>query len=203
MEIRQCKVCAKSFKVYPSQIIKAVGKFCSRACYDKAHPTPPETRFWSHIDKSGGPEACWIWTAGCLKGYGYFHFNNHSVRAHRFVYELTYGPILNNLLVCHHCDNRRCCNPKHLFLGTQLDNIHDAIAKGRTPLGEKSGRRKHPERYPRGEALPFAKLTNDAIITIRSLYSSGVMLSKLARQYNVGTTCITNIVQNRTWKHIP
>lgn len=96
---------------------------------------PPETRFWSHVDKTGD---CWLWTASVFKDrYGYGKFNAASekptrvVYAHRFSWELANGPIPDGLWVLHHCDNPPCVRPDHLFLGTQSANVADMHSKGR------------------------------------------------------------------------
>jgi hypothetical protein len=80
-----------------------------------------------------GPEECWPWL-GCLceLGYGVIRDGkNRKIKAHRVAYEDQIGPIPSGLNVLHHCDNRRCCNGAHLFIGTQQDNIRDMVAKGR------------------------------------------------------------------------
>jgi hypothetical protein len=95
-----------------------------------------EERFWSKIDKKGEND-CWLWTAG-RDGVGYGQFKPRSyvrVGAHRFAYELTHGEIPSGLFVCHTCDNRLCCNPKHLFLGAAKDNQQDMARKGRGTKG--------------------------------------------------------------------
>lgn len=109
-------------------------------------------RFWSIVDKSGGPDACWMWMGGRgSHGYGVFCANNRRYRAHRVAWELANGPIPNDpdgpkIVVCHHCDTPLCCNPyRCLFLGTQTDNMRDAARKGRMATGERHGTRTHPE----------------------------------------------------------
>lgn len=91
-----------------------------------------EERFLSLIDRSPGSTDCWPWR-GQLGGggYGRVHWLGHSLRAHRKAYELLVGPIPSGLHVCHSCDNPPCCNPAHLWLGTDADNLADMRAKGR------------------------------------------------------------------------
>lgn len=97
--------------------------------------------FWSRMDKS---KECWPWIGKLNRenGYGQVRISG-TIRpvVHRVAWELTYGPIPEGLLVCHHCDNPACCRPDHLFLGTMKDNIQDAVKKGRV------GAQKYPDRY--------------------------------------------------------
>ena len=90
-------------------------------------------RFWKSVDKKGEDE-CWIWKSSLINGrYGSFRFITINTSAHRIAYELTHGRIIEkDTYVLHKCDNRLCCNPKHLFLGTQQDNMNDMIKKGRS-----------------------------------------------------------------------
>src|SRR5438105_15819938 len=85
--------------------------------------------FWAKVDKTDG---CWNWT-GPLTEHGYARVMYHGqyVRAHRLAFELAIGPIPVGMFICHHCDNRRCVNPTHLFVGTNQDNIRDSVSKGR------------------------------------------------------------------------
>ena len=91
-----------------------------------------ETRFWPKVKKGLGKD-CWIWLAGkSSAGYGSFRTDAWKhVYAHRLSWELMRGPIPDGLLVLHHCDNPSCVNPDHLFLGTNRDNVLDALKKGR------------------------------------------------------------------------
>jgi hypothetical protein len=93
-----------------------------------------EERFWTRV--SWGPaDRCWPWTgAGRGNGYGHVHRSGRGATttlAHRLSWEIHHGPIPEGLFVLHRCDNPRCVNPAHLFLGTQKTNIHDMIGKGR------------------------------------------------------------------------
>ena len=95
-----------------------------------------EHLFWSHIKKGNG---CWEWNDGNTNGdYGRARYNGKCQLASRIAWQLTYGALPNNRIqVCHHCDNPPCCRPDHLFLGTNKDNCHDAMRKGRTTKGRK------------------------------------------------------------------
>jgi hypothetical protein len=127
-----CVECGKPFKLARASSSQ---KHCSTEC-----------RLWSKIDRSGGESSCWPWIAKSVSAtdgvfeYGIFRFNNKTQRAHRVAWQLTHGPIPDGLFVCHKCDNPRCCNPSHFFLGTPKDNHDDMLAKGRIGHMSKEGR---------------------------------------------------------------
>lgn len=99
------------------------------------------------------PDGCWYWTGAVyMQGYGVLTHEQRHLKAHRVAYELYKGKIHSGLFVCHHCDNKLCLNPDHLFLGTHLDNMLDMTLKGLRPRG---GGRKYVDRT--GER--FGKLT--------------------------------------------
>ena len=93
-----------------------------------------DATFWSRLDKSGD---CWIWTGRARLNYGYgaVRRNGRTIGAHRLAYQLHHGSIPAGMSVRHTCDNTACCNPAHLLLGSQSDNMKDAAVRGRMPRG--------------------------------------------------------------------
>lgn len=150
-------------------------------------------RFWSKVDKSGGQDACWPWMAFCQpKGYGRFGIQRSDgswgrIQAHRLSYELTYGAIPDDLHVLHHCDNPPCCNPTHLFLGTNADNVADRVAKGR-----EAG-------ISRGEENGRAKLTADLVRLIRAATGSQRAISK---RFGISKAHVERVRNGKSWAHV-
>lgn len=111
--------------------------------------------------------------------------------AHRISYRIYNGEIPYGMYVCHHCDNPRCVNPEHLFLGTQADNMHDCAVKGRkTPSGSI------------GERHGMSKLSASQVIEIRERNSHGERGSELADEYGMSRAAISLIVNRHIWKSI-
>lgn len=148
---------------------------------------PWKEKFWSHV-KIEGPDDCWLWT-GCLLGGGYggFRVKAKTVRAHRQSWILTHGEIPDGLYVLHKCDNRKCVNPDHLFLGTQQDNMDDMTLKGRQAKGESNGE---------------AKLTAAQITQIRHYHKCGNSQRTIARLFGVNQRTIGGVIRHETWGHV-
>lgn len=144
-------------------------------------------RFWDRVDKKE-PDDCWLWTGATARNYGILTINYKSYYAHRLAWTLTYGPIRKNLHVLHHCDQPKCVNPKHLFLGSHADNMADMVKK---------------DRQAKGELHSKTKLTDDNVREIHRLYSEGVKQNIIAQKFNMSVSSIYNIVKGRRWKHIP
>lgn len=96
-------------------------------------PVDPTIRFWAKVQKY---EDCWLWRGAVVRGYGEFRgVDSKMIKAHRFSFEETYGPIPSGLIVCHSCDQRICVRPEHLILGTYDENNLDMYLKGRGANG--------------------------------------------------------------------
>ena len=143
---------------------------------------PLAERFWPKVDKRG-PRECWEWRAAKdRRGYGRIGVKSQhkTLFATRVSWELTYGPIPEGLCVCHTCDNPGCVNPRHLWLGTQADNLLDMKLKGRgKPYG--------------------AKLDAEKVAEIRLAVAGGINRRWLAEKYGVTRGTIDHIARGRTW----
>ena len=137
-----CQRCLASFVTPERGLRRGRGRFCSVECATQnandlrwnVHHEHPNLWFWDLLDRSGGDNACWIWTrTTARRGYGRLIWNGKSIQAHRMAKILAHGePPAKHYFACHHCDNPPCCNPRHLWWGTHKDNMNDRDAKGRT-----------------------------------------------------------------------
>ena len=154
----------------------------------KIKPTKPsfEERFWNRVQKST-PEDCWIWLSTChnVLGYGIIKRkkNRSNVYAHRVAWEFTNGEIPDKMVVRHTCDNRKCCNPAHLVLGTQLENIQDREA-----------------RY-NGKPRGIKKLNYYLAEKIREQHKQGETYLSLSMTYHVSWHTISEICNYKIWKY--
>ena len=148
--------------------------------------TNTPNKFWSRINIKNNNE-CWEWT-GCIlnDGYGQIRMDWKKYRTHRLAWELTHGIISDELQVLHKCDNRKCCNPNHLFLGTHQDNMNDMTRKERQAKGIKNFK---------------SKLNEKQVKEIRNLYLSGKYSQRqLGKMYNVKHCTIGRIINKINWK---
>ncbi len=142
------------------------------------------TRFWSKVNKSGD---CWLWTAGTNDtGYGNFWIKCWPYKSHRIAYFIHHGVDPGDKCVCHTCDNPRCMNPAHLFLGTHKDNMADCVKKGRR-LDNK------------GSKHSCSKLTDEDVKEILESNESNKMLAK---RYGVNDRTISSLRHGVHWKHL-
>ena len=152
--------------------------------------TPKDiSRFYSYVKIM--PSDCHEWQGVCnSQGYGQFCIDGKMMLWHRVAWEIVNGPILDGLLCLHRCDNPLCCNPVHLWLGTQGDNMRDCVGKGRA-------------NRPKGEDHPMAKLTEEDVAEIREAYAGGGCTQRqLAHRFRVTQGVIGPIVRREAWKHV-
>jgi hypothetical protein len=152
-------------------------------------------RFWSKVKYPGNDQYCWEWTAG-LKGkknheYGTFQLASYiSIYAHRFSWEFYNGPIPNDLQVLHTCDNTKCVNPEHLFLGTNYDNVQDKISKNRQTKGSKNG-------------WLHVLTENDVEEMIIKIYNKEFStINQIANHYGIDRSVISHILNGEAWTHV-
>lgn len=151
---------------------------------------------WSKIEVRDS-NVCWEWRGARNKhGYGITTIRNKQHLSHRIVWLHQHGVMNLSMKVLHRCDNPPCCNPSHLFLGTQSDNVYDMIAKGRRRNGiSRTSAKKGEENYR-------AKVKNSDVEKIRELRKMETPLKEIARQFGIHVATVSDIVSRRTWKHI-
>ncbi len=199
----KCKICEKEFKWYTDKTRKPQ-KFCSKECYNKEPRIYLSeryrkiredkdllfTRFKKRFEKTVvKKEGCWDWK-GCQHHSGYVPFkeiHRKNGLAHRASWIIYRGEIPEGMLVCHTCDNKRCTNPDHLFLGSHKENTQDMHSKGRGNIGKKNNK---------------TVLTEEQVIEIRNLLKIGVKMTRIAKDYSVNPGTIWFISKNITWKHL-
>jgi len=140
--------------------------------------------FWSKVDVRGTDD-CWNWISRSNngRGYGLMRFRGRHWAAHRIAWTLSRSEIPQGLCVCHRCDNRACCNPTHLFLGTNAENMADRDAKKRQPRGAHHG---------------TAKLSDREVLDIRANFAlCRVTQVALAARFGVTPRYISMLLKNQ------
>lgn len=150
-----------------------------------------EQRFWLKVDR-GDDDVCWLWTGltGGSADYGYISVKGKMRRAHRVAWSISNGrDIPSGMCILHSCDNPKCCNPSHLRLGTQLENIREREAKGRGVAARVFG----------NDRKWCTKLTWDKVCLIRDRAESGETHTAIAASYGMGRSAISRIIRGEAW----
>lgn len=187
-----CPVCQKQFSLYDSR-----KKYCSKSCYYKTKTKRKDIPYQfelmkKHMEKRTEKKdnGCWEWIGHILKGgYGQTHFCGKMMRAHRASWLIHNGEIPKEMIVCHSCDNKKCINPSHLFIGTHLDNNKDMMKKGRN-------------KQLKEEHHNLAKLTDDKVKNIKQMIQDGEKIKNIAIIFGVTGKTIYTIRSHLNWKHI-
>lgn len=154
--------------------------------------------FWSQFDLESSPCECWLWRGSLwTAGYGRVQVARKSVRIHRVSYELTHGPIPDELIIRHTCSGsyafrdftyRRCGRPSHLLTGTPADNAADMVRE---------------ERQVQGILAPKAKLVPWQVRAIRAAYRPGeVTMEALGDLFGVTRQSVKSVVDGESWRRV-
>lgn len=177
-----------------------------------ADPNRPSDRDLFMVRVDPQPNGCWFWRGNInTNGYGLFAlYGQRRIGAHRAAWELTRGPIPQGMIVCHRCDNPRCVNPEHLFIGTHLDNARDRVSKGRgrypgpknPATGNRNGSYTKPERVRRGTQVNTCKLNDEKVKEIRARHAAGTTAYRIACELGMDKKTIQCLVDRKSWKHV-
>ena len=190
-----CNRCREQHRLYYRERNLKFCKKCGNICEGKRH------KYCSNKCKILDntmlmPNGCLEWKGKGAKTHGYcstknYDLKNKNIMVHQLSYFLFKGEIPKGMCVCHTCDNRKCCNPDHLWLGTHSDNTKDCVEKGR-----------HLGKAPYGSKNGSAKLIECQVSEIRKLYKEGMFQRVIAKKFNVSQATINGIVNYKTWGHI-
>lgn len=182
---RECPSCGSRFEVFPSQIKRGGGIYCSNKCRYKPQ-YDLETTFRNSFTKT---ERCWLWNGKTDQfGYGMLYYQNGDYAAHRLSYQFYKGEIPSDMVVRHTCDNPPCCNPDHLVLGTQVENVRDRVTRRRNGAWKGAG--------------PRTNLTEQQVSGIRQSYKQGERMIDISKRTGVSYASVEAICKRRNWKHI-
>jgi hypothetical protein len=202
-----CRNCGKEHIAFGCT--KGRKKYCSRLCMEEFRSPTLEKLVKNNYEvKENG---CWEWTSSISSpsGYGKLDFKGKTVSAHRASYKVFKGEIPKGKHICHSCDNRKCVNPDHLWVGTAKDNVHDMIKKGRQ--GSTKGRKLCPEHLAKfhgnrssreGSKHHLAKLDEEKVKEIKKMIRDGHKNNEIAEIYNVDKSNISLIRNGKRWLHV-
>lgn len=146
-------------------------------------PRPLLERFNSKFTVTAN--GCWDWVGKLSHGYGRLNIGKRIIPSHRAAWLLYRGEIPVGYVVCHRCNNKRCVNPDHLFVGTQADNVYD-----------------YAHKYFRGIDHPSARLTDANVLTIRQRYIAGETQPTIAADFGIHKSHVGQITRREIWTHI-
>lgn len=196
-----CTICRKplrrkpsALRKHPSPVCGPKGSECSREIggrFSRAKTHRPlSERFWERVDIRG-PDDCWEFQGYKNKGgYGTISDAGKTKKAHRVAWELAHGrKIHEGFHILHHCDNRVCCNARHLWIGTNHQNVRDMERKGRS-------------NHPSGSMNSNSKVSEDQIREIRRRVEAGETHVSVARDFPIGRTSVSKIIARESWAHL-
>lgn len=181
-----------------SHVRRGMGRFCSSKCYGVTRKRTPAD-FWARVDRQ--PDGCWLWVGPVdIGGYGQMMMDGKEYQAHRLAWSLTNGPLAEGQQLNHRCDVARCVRPDHLTIGSQAENMREAMERGRH-VGTQ------PERLAalpkaRGEDHAHAKLTAEAVREMRRRHATGETITALGAAFTINITTVSRIVRRLAWAHV-
>jgi len=186
-----CKKCGIEF----ASTISRNSTRCSQKCGGLLKETDQQAfeslkkRYAKKVIKQGDNK-CWSWKGWTRKGYGGISYKDKELGAHRASYIIHIGEIPDGMHVLHNCpggDNRICSNPKHLWIGTNDDNVADMVAKGRNI---------------KGESHYLHKLTAQQIVEIKQLLYMGIKHKEIAKKFDINRSTVGSIKNKKSWKSV-
>lgn len=186
----ECPTCGKTFSSD-----EGVGKHHSRM-----HPDSWEDMFWYYVDEDA-KNGCWEWRGRTANDYGSFKRDGVSYYTHRLSYRMRHG-VIPKPQVNHHCDNRTCVNPDHLYSGTQRENMQDAYARNPNTRKGLIPYQGQPFPHPKGEKCHKSKLDREGVVRIKERLNEGEQPHEIAEDYPVHRDTISKINTGVNWSHI-
>ncbi len=186
-----CIQCGHKWKSRRGIPLRCASNKCASKYWQNPRPDP----LWFLVRDVPVTDECVEWKhtiATNNDGYGQVCYMGKVVGVHCVSFTIHKGPIPSGLHVCHTCDNPPCFNPRHLFIGSRVDNMQDCIFKGRFPSRK-------------GENSPRALLTEAQVLAIRGIYrpkTRGLGYRSLAAKYGVADSTMRSIIIGKTWQHI-